>query len=101
MYLTGMTKHTRVSAKGQVVIPKDVRDRLHWEPGTELEVIDGPAGVMLRAKPPERKKLPFDEALAQLRAIVNYKGPVFSDQEANAAIDEMFQNDPQWDPPER
>lgn len=96
-----MTKHTKVSAKGQIVIPKDVRDRLHWQPGTELEVIDGPAGVMLRAKPPERKKLSFDEALARLRAVVNYKGPVYSDREANAAIDEMFRNDPQWDPPKR
>ena len=100
-YLTGMTKHTKVSAKGQVVIPKDVRDRLHWEPGTELEVVDGPAGVMLRAKRPAHKKLPFDEALAQLRAIVNYQGPVYSDNEATAAIDEMFRNDPQWDPPKR
>jgi AbrB family looped-hinge helix DNA binding protein len=101
MYLTGMTKHTKVSAKGQVVIPKDVRDRLHWAPGTELEVVDGPAGVMLRAKPPERKKLPFDEALAQLRAIVNYKGPKITDEDAKAGIDEMFRNDPQWDLPKR
>ncbi len=96
-----MTKHTKVSAKGQVVIPKEVRDRLHWEPGTELEVVDGPAGVMLRAKRQVHKKLPFDEALAQLRAVVNYKGPVFTDKEATAAIDEMFKNDPQWDPPQR
>ena len=92
-----MTKHTRVSAKGQVVIPKDVRDRLRWEVGTELEVIDGPAGVMLRVKPRARKKLSSDEAYAQLRAIVKYDGPVFSDAEAKEAIDEMFRNDPQWD----
>jgi AbrB family looped-hinge helix DNA binding protein len=97
MYLTGMTKHTKVSAKGQVVIPKDVRDRLHWEAGTELEVIDGPAGVMLRAKPPAIKKLPFDEALAKVRAIVNYQGPRISDEDSKAGIDEMFRNDPQWD----
>ncbi len=100
-YLTGMTKHTKVSAKGQVVIPKDVRDRLHWEPGTELEVVDGPAGVMLRTRRAAIKKLPFDEALARLRAVVNYKGPVYSDKEATAAIDEMIRNDPQWDPPKQ
>ena len=100
-YLTGRTKHTKVSAQGQVVIPKDVRDRLHWEPGTELEVVDGPAGVTLRTRRPVNKKLPFDEALARLRAVVNYKGPVYSDKEATAAIDEMFRNDPQWDPPQR
>jgi AbrB family looped-hinge helix DNA binding protein len=91
-----MTKQTKVSAKGQVVIPKDVRDRLHWAPGTELEVVDGPAGVMLRAKQPSREKMSFDDAFARLRAVANYKGPVFSDEDANAAIDDMFRNDPQW-----
>ncbi len=96
-----MTKHTKVSAKGQVVIPKNVRDRLHWEPGTELEVIDGPAGVMLRARPPERKKLTMDEGVAQLRRIVKYDGPKITDEDAKAAIDEMFMNDPQWDLPKR
>ena len=96
-YLTGMTKHTRVSAKGQVVIPKDVRDRLQWDAGTELEVIDGPAGVMLRKKQPDRKKLTVDEAFAELRKVVNYKGPKITDEDAKVAIDEMFRNDPQWD----
>lgn len=96
-----MTKHTRVSAKGQVVIPKDVRDRLKWTPGTELEVVDGAAGVMLRAKPPARKKLSFEEGMAKLRAVVDYKGPVGTDADWKAAIDEMFRNDPQWDPPEK
>jgi AbrB family looped-hinge helix DNA binding protein len=94
-----MTKHTKVSAKGQVVIPKDVRDRLHWGPGTELEVVDGPAGVMLRARPSMMKKLPFDEALARLRAVVDYKGPAGTDEDWKEAIDEMFRKDPQWNPP--
>lgn len=96
-----MNAVTRISAKGQVVIPKDVRDRLHWEQGTELEVVDGPSGVMLRAKKPAYPKLPFDEAMAKLHAAVNYHGPVYSDEEANEAIAEMFRNDPQWDPPKR
>ena len=29
---------TRVTSKGQVVIPKAVRDRMKWKPGTRLEV---------------------------------------------------------------
>ena len=94
-----MTKHTKLSAKGQVVIPKDVRDRLKWLPGDELEVIDGPAGVMLRAKPPAFKKYPFDEAMKRLRAVVNYNGPVGTDEDWREAIDEMFRSDPQWAPP--
>ena len=99
--LTSMTRHTKVSAKGQVVIPKDVRDRLKWTPGTELEVVHGAAGVMLRAKPVKVKKLPFDEAMAKLRAVVNYIGPVGDEADWNEAIDEMFRNDPQWDVPKK
>ena len=98
-YLTGMTKETRVSAKGQVVIPKDVRDRLNWDVGTVLEVVDGPAGVMLRAKPMAKPALSFDEAMAKIRATANYKGPRISDEDANAAIDRMFREDKSWDPP--
>jgi AbrB family looped-hinge helix DNA binding protein len=92
-----MTKHTRISAKGQVVIPKDVRDRLHWEPGTELEVVDGPSGVMLRAKLHKKGQYSFEESIARLQATANYKGPKITDQDAKAAIDEMFRRDPKWD----
>ena len=69
-----MTAQTKLSAKGQIVIPKDVRDRLGWPQGSELEVIETAGGVLLR-KPPKRKKLTFEEATAQLRKVINYKGP--------------------------
>ncbi len=39
---------TRISTKGQVVLPKDVREALQWETGQELEVISLPDGVMLK-----------------------------------------------------
>jgi AbrB family looped-hinge helix DNA binding protein len=96
-----MNAVTKVSAKGQVVIPKDVRDRLNWPQGTELEVIAGPGGVTLRGKKKLVDMAEFDRKLAELRAIVNYSGPKVTDAEANAAIDEMFRNDPKWDPPKR
>jgi AbrB family looped-hinge helix DNA binding protein len=69
-----MTAQTRLSAKGQVVIPKDVRDRLGWLQGSELEVVETGDGVLLRKKS-ERKKLTVDEALARLRQLVHYRGP--------------------------
>lgn len=40
---------TTVSTKGQVILPKAVRDRRHWDAGTELVVEDTPDGVLLRA----------------------------------------------------
>jgi AbrB family looped-hinge helix DNA binding protein len=60
-----MSNHTRVSAKGQVVIPKDVRDRLKWEPGTELEVMEGVGGVILRPRV-NAIKHSVDEMLARM-----------------------------------
>jgi AbrB family looped-hinge helix DNA binding protein len=33
-----MKSATRLTSKGQVVIPKPIRERLHWRPGTTLGV---------------------------------------------------------------
>ena len=75
-----MNVQTKLSAKGQVVIPKDVRDRLGWPQGSKLDVIETSDSVTFR-KPHERKTLTFEEATAKIRAIVNYKGPRISDEE--------------------
>jgi len=43
---------TKLSSKGQVVLPKSVRDEHGWAPGTEFEVESTSDGVRLRAKAP-------------------------------------------------
>ena len=50
-YHAGM-ETTKLSSKGQVVLPKSVRDQHGWAPGTEFEVESTPDGVRLRAKAP-------------------------------------------------
>ena len=42
---------TKVSTKGQVILPKAIRDRRGWTAGAELIVEDRPEGVLLRAAP--------------------------------------------------
>jgi AbrB family looped-hinge helix DNA binding protein len=42
---------TTVSTKGQIILPKAVRQRKHWDPGTRLVVEDTPEGVLLKAAP--------------------------------------------------
>jgi len=43
---------TRLSSKGQVILPKSIREAHRWQPGTEFMVEDTTAGVLLRpAKP--------------------------------------------------
>ncbi len=42
---------TIVSTKGQVILPKAIREQRHWPPGTALIVEDTPDGVLLKAAP--------------------------------------------------
>ncbi len=42
---------TTVSTKGQIVLPRALRERRRWSAGTELVVEDTPDGVLLREKP--------------------------------------------------
>ena len=43
--------HTTLSSKGQVIIPKAVRDNQHWAAGTVFMITDSPEGLFLRAQP--------------------------------------------------
>jgi AbrB family looped-hinge helix DNA binding protein len=39
---------TRLSSKGQVILPKSVREAHRWRPGTEFRVESTDEGVLLR-----------------------------------------------------
>ena len=69
-----MNARTKLSAKGQVVIPKDVRERMGLAIGDAFEVIARGNELVLRRET-TRKKLTFEEATAQLRKLVKYDGP--------------------------
>jgi len=42
---------TTVSTKGQVILPKAIRDQRRWLPGTRLTVENTPEGVLLKPAP--------------------------------------------------
>lgn len=42
-----MNVRVKLSSKGQIVIPKSVRDAHGWREGTEFEVVDTSTGVAL------------------------------------------------------
>jgi AbrB family looped-hinge helix DNA binding protein len=92
-----MSSQTRLSAKGQVVIPKDVRDALGLRVGQEFDVIASGAGVLLRPKVVKSGRS-FEEITACIRARIKYDGPPVSIEEMKESIGEMFaQNGPRWD----
>ena len=69
-----MNAYTKMSDKGQVVVPKAIRDTKGWPAGTDLEVIDAGDGVLLRPRRTVFEKLTMDEALDRLRAIYVHRG---------------------------
>lgn len=60
------TAKTRVSTKGQVILPKSVRDRLQWSPGAELSVEETTEGVLLR-RSAQRTVTSLDEVFGSLK----------------------------------
>lgn len=72
---------TRLSSKGQIVLPTAIRAARKWKPGQELSVEDTPEGVLLRpAKPfPET---PLDAAIGSAA----YKGPRRSLRDMERAV---------------
>jgi len=43
---------TRLSTKGQIVLPKEIRRRRNWEPGAELTIEETEEGVVLKRAVP-------------------------------------------------
>ena len=72
---------TRLSSKGQVILPKSVRDANHWGVGTEFEVVTTPEGVLLRPAKP----FPVTR-LQDVIGCVGYQGPTKSIKEMEEAI---------------
>lgn len=72
---------TRLSSKGQVIIPKASRVAHHWEAGQELVVIDTEDGVLLKSK-----KTFASSTLEELAGCLPYKGPAKTLEEMEQAI---------------
>ena len=61
---------TKLSSKGQVVLPSSVRSARRWKPGLELAVENRPEGVLLRPLKP------FPQTqIDQVVGSAGYRGP--------------------------
>lgn len=85
-----MNVRTTMSGKGQVVIPKDVRDALGFVAGQKLDVIPSGDGVFLR--PAARKTgRSAEEIFARLREIAPpWEGPPATIEDMDRAVDAMM-----------
>jgi AbrB family looped-hinge helix DNA binding protein len=75
------TQTTTVSTKGQVILPKAIRQRRNWQPGTRLMVEDTPEGVLLTAASAFAPTRPADVA-----GMLAYSKPPKTLEKMDAAI---------------
>lgn len=75
------SQSTRLSTKGQLILPKEIRERLGWTPGLELMAeVHGDSVVLRRAE-----GLPAT-TLEDLVGCAGYKGPTRTLEDMGAAI---------------
>jgi AbrB family looped-hinge helix DNA binding protein len=75
-------KYTAIlSTKGQLVIPRELRESRHWKPGTELEIEERDGGLLVTPVRPVKTG-----SWAELRGIANYKGPPHSIEDMDKAV---------------
>jgi AbrB family looped-hinge helix DNA binding protein len=65
-----------LSSKGQVVIPKEIREELRWEAGTELTLVSNASGVTIKAMPKKTGR-----NLADLIGMLKHDGPPLATEE--------------------
>lgn len=76
---------TRISSKGQVIIPKALRDANHWTAGTALVVEQTPDGIMLRPVAGPAKQ-DAGSALRRIQERIGYQGKAVSIAEMHQAV---------------
>lgn len=72
---------TRLSSKGQIVIPKSLRERFNWEVGTEFTIFTLEDGIFLKLKRP----LPAT-SVEDVAGCLPYSGSPVSLQDMEEAI---------------
>jgi len=77
---------TRLSSKGQVIIPKSIRDAHRWSIGQEFIIEDTSDGIVLKPKPPFPRTTINDVA-----GCLKYHGAPKSIEEMHDAIKKTVQ----------
>lgn len=79
---------TTLSTRGQVVIPKELREARNWLPGMSLEVEEWPQGLLIR---PAGPRLFAASTLESVMGSAMYQGPALTEDEIAQALDADIQ----------
>jgi AbrB family looped-hinge helix DNA binding protein len=72
----------RLSTKGQLILPKAIRDARAWGPGTEVEIENTKEGVLLR---PKKRFFPRTK-LEDVAGMLQYRGKAKTIREMDDSI---------------
>ena len=87
-----MSVDIKISSKGQIVIPKDVREALRLEPGTTLRLTrEGRRIVLESPRREQRERITYAEFR---RRVPKYEGPPIAVEDMTSRIGELFRD---WD----
>ena len=78
-----------MSSKGQIVIPKDVRDALDLRSGERLSVHREGRRIILEAAAPPRKRISYEEFRQR---VPRYEGPPVALDDMTSGIGTLFHN---------
>ena len=71
-----------LSRKGQVVIPKEIRDQLQWASGTKITMFSSAYGITLKAVPTKK-----GQKLEDLIGMLQHDGPPLSTNDLCAPVE--------------
>lgn len=71
-----------LSSKGQVAIPKRIRNEIHWDAGTELTLLSSETGVSIKAAPKRSGR-----SLTDLIGMLAHEGPPLSTEDLCRSVD--------------
>jgi AbrB family looped-hinge helix DNA binding protein len=84
-----MGNEVTISSKGQVVIPKDVRDALNLKAGAKLMLRQVGHHIDLEAPEPPRKTISYEEFR---RRVPRYDGPTIAIEDMTMDIGTLFRD---------
>ena len=87
-----MNVRAKMSSKGQLVLPKAVRDEFGLVAGSEVDIETTGDRIVLRprsGKPKARRVYTIDEVAGMLK----YDGPPVSVRDMDRAVEEMFRRE--------
>lgn len=87
-----MNVRAKISSKGQLVLPKAIRDEFGLAAGSEVD-IESAGGKIVLSPIQRKKKTRRVYTLDEVAGMLKYDGPPVSIRDMDRAVDEMFRRE--------